>query len=66
MSEGLSVLLCHGMQVMDQVRNMIGDGVSPSQQLMAAGLDSRGAMELRHNLGARVASTSGGAFSSQS
>jgi len=31
---------------------MIGGSVSPSQHLMAAGLDSRGAMELRHHLGA--------------
>ena len=27
-------------QVMEQVRNMVGEGVSPSAQLMAAGLDS--------------------------
>ena len=35
---------------------MVGEGVSPSAQLMAAGLDSRGAMELRHRLGALSAS----------
>ena len=50
-------------QVMEQVRNMVGEGVSPSAQLMAAGLDSRGAMELRHHLGAlHPWCTKGGVF----
>lgn len=39
------------LQVMDEVRMMTGAAVEPTQQLMAAGLDSRGAMELRRALG---------------
>ena len=36
---------------MAEVRAMTGAAVEPTQQLMAAGLDSRGAMELRRALG---------------
>ena len=41
---------CH-LQVMTEVRAMLGRAVHPDEQLMAVGLDSRGGMELRRSLG---------------
>jgi acyl carrier protein len=45
------------LQVMAEVRAMLGHAVHPSEPLMAAGLDSRGAMELRRGLGRALAMT---------
>ena len=39
-----------GVQVMSEVRAMLGHAVHPEEPLMAAGLDSRGGMELRRAL----------------
>ena len=44
-------LLCPPpLQVMGEVRTMLGHAVHPDEPLMAAGLDSRGGMELRRTL----------------
>ena len=47
----LTTAICGMVQVTAEVRAMVGHSIHPEEPLMSAGLDSRGAMELRRALG---------------